>query len=164
MAAERTPTLRWREVERPPMDVVGPSIRTDNAAEADPELAKIPGLWDDVRSRDLAAEVSGTTDPGTLLAVLYAYESDYRGAYSEIVGVQVAGLTEVPEGLDGIAVPGGAYAEIEIEGPLPYALIAAWQQVWEAEDAGRLERAYEFDYEVHRDAGATLYLSLVAGA
>lgn len=145
------------------MNVIGHSIRTNNAAEADAEKAKIPGLWDHVRSESLEELVPGAIDPETLVAVLFAYESDYRGDYSELVGLQARTLAELPEGMAGLAVPSGSYAEIVIEGPMPYALIATWQQVWEAEDGGRLKRAYEFDYELHRDDVATLYLSVAPG-
>jgi predicted transcriptional regulator YdeE len=162
VSEERKP-LEWEVVERHPMNVIGHSIRTNNADEADPETAKIPGLWDLVRSQSLEELIPGAIDPETLVAVLSAYESDYRGDYSELVGHQARTLAELPEGMAGLAVASGSYAEIAVEGPLPYALIATWQQVWEAEDAGRLERAYEFDYELHRDGVATLYLSVVPG-
>jgi predicted transcriptional regulator YdeE len=161
VSAERKP-LEWQVAERPAMSVVGHSVRTTNADEADPGRARIPRLWDQVRADGLAAVVPDAVDPETLIAVLFGYESDYRGAYTELIGVEVASLTEVPNTMAGIAVPAGRYAEIAIEGPLPYALIAAWQQVWEAEDAGRLRRAYEFDYELHRNGAASLYLSLAA--
>lgn len=159
MNEEQEP-LEWEVVERPAMNVIGRSIRTNNTDEADAATAKIPGLWDQVRLERLAEVVPEPIDAETLVAVLSAYESDYRGEYSELVGLEARTLAEVPEGMAGLAVPAGDYAEIAIEGPMPYALIAAWQQVWEAEDAGELERAYEFDYELHREDAATLYLSV----
>lgn len=159
MNEERKP-LEWEVIERPAMNVVGRSIRTNNADEADPEKAKIPGLWDRVRSESLDEVIPGAIDAETLAAVLYAYESDYRGDYSELVGLQTRTLAELPEGMAGLAVPSGSYAEIAVDGPMPYALIATWQQVWEAEDTGKLKRAYEFDYELYREGIATLYLSV----
>jgi predicted transcriptional regulator YdeE len=161
--SEKRKTLEWKAVERPAMNVIGHSIRTNNADEADPEEAKIPDLWDQVRSESLDELVPGAIDPETLVAVLSAYESDYRGDYSELVGLQARTLADLPEGMAGLAVPSGSYAEIAVEGPMPYALIATWQQVWEAEEAGKLKRAYEFDYELHREGVATLYLSVTAG-
>jgi predicted transcriptional regulator YdeE len=152
--------LEWEVEERPEVMVIGRSVRTTNADEADAEKAKIPALWEQIRGEDLAKSVPNVSDPDLLVAVLSAYESDYKGGYSELVGVPVTTLAEVPEGMDGLSVPGGKYAEIEVDGPLPYALIATWQKVWEAEDAGELKRAYDFDYELHRENAATLYLSV----
>jgi predicted transcriptional regulator YdeE len=160
---EESGPFEWKVEERPELMVVGRAIRTTNEAEADPEKAKIPGLWEEIRGEDLGKKVPKISDPELLVAVLYSYKSDYRGEYSQLVGVPVTTLSEVPEGMNGLQVPAGSYAAIEVSGPMPYALIATWQQVWTAEDSGDLKRAYEFDYELHRGDSATLYLSVEPG-
>ncbi len=145
--------------QRPELMVIGRAVRTANADEADPGKAKIPGLWEQVQREALVKTVPNVADPGTLAAVYYSYESDSKGPFSLLLGAPVTTISEVPEGLNGLSVPAGEYAAVEVSGPMPEALIATWERVWAAEDAGDLTRSYEFDYELHRGDRATLYLS-----
>ena len=65
--------------------IVGISVRTNNAAEMEPEKAQIPKLWDNFYSGVLNTKVRGFPIYG-----LYTnYESDVNGEYTLLAGVEV---------------------------------------------------------------------------
>ncbi|GAA4200958.1 GyrI-like domain-containing protein [Microbispora amethystogenes] len=146
-------------VDRPETLVVGYVVRTTNAAEADPSLARLPALWARAGAPGAFAHVPGRVDEN-LYAVLTDYESDHNGAYTQIVGVAVRTAARLPEGMVAVRVPGVPSLMAEARGPLPGALIDAWQKVWKHTESGATPaRAFTTDLEIHHPGGVDLYVA-----
>jgi len=148
-------------VERPEMLVVGYAVRTSPAIEADPSRAQLPALWRRAGAPGAFAHVPARVDEN-LYAVLTDYESDHRGAYTQVVGIAVHTAARLPEGMVAVRVPGVPVMKLEARGPMPQALIDAWQQVWKHTESGASPaRAFTTDLEVHHPDGADLYIAIL---
>ncbi|MBB5083901.1 GyrI-like domain-containing protein [Nonomuraea endophytica] len=146
--------------ERAELLVVGYAVRTTNADEMDPSRAKLPAQWQRGGAPGAFAHVPGRTDEN-LYAVLTDYESDHHGAYTQILGVGVRTVPRLPEGMVAVRVPAGQSLTLAARGPMPQALIEAWQQVWKhTESGGSPARAFTTDLEIHHADGADLYLAI----
>src|SRR5262245_50215969 len=124
MEGRRWPMDEPEVVERPATRVVGLSIRTTNAAEADPATARIPDLWRRVLEDGVPERIPGRTHPGVLAAAYTAYDSDERGPYTLVVGVEVDADAAAPPGLAAVAVPAARCLRFAARGPMPAALVA----------------------------------------
>ncbi|GIF13707.1 GyrI-like domain-containing protein [Actinoplanes teichomyceticus] len=147
-------------VDRAEVLVAGYALRTTtNAAEADPATAGLPGLWRRALDPDAFTRVTGRLDD-RMYAVLTDYESDHRGAYTQVVGVAV-GDPGGAGGLTVVRVPAARCLLRTVRGPMPRALITAWQDIWRHTDAGaEPARAFTTDLEVHHAGGADIYLAV----
>ncbi len=146
-------------VDRPETLVVGYAVRTTNAAEADQARAQLPGLWGRAGAPGAFAHVPGRIDEN-LYAVLTDYESDHNGAYTQIVGVAVRTAARLPEGMVAVRVPGVPALLFEARGPMPGALLDAWQQVWKHTESGATPaRAFTTDLEIHHPGGVDLFVA-----
>ncbi|AQZ69846.1 transcriptional regulator, AraC family [[Actinomadura] parvosata subsp. kistnae] len=146
--------------ERAELLVVGFAVRTTNVDEMDPARAKLPVLWQRAGAPGAFAHVPGRVDEN-LYAVLTDYESDHHGAYTQIVGTAVRTVPRLPEGMVAVRVPGGQSLKLEVRGPLPQALVEAWQSVWKhTESGGTPPRAFTTDLEVHHPDGVDLYIAV----
>ncbi len=132
--------------------VGGISVHTTNASEQNPETAKIPAAWGQIRQR-------GYT--GQLAAVYTNYESDSTGAYTEIIGQVLQSENDLPNGDTLAKVPTGDYAKFRVEGAMPQIVMDAWSAVWQAEQNGTLQRAYTADFELYPSEGVVeLYIAV----
>ncbi|MFG1705999.1 GyrI-like domain-containing protein [Nonomuraea sp. M3C6] len=146
--------------DRAELVVVGFAVRTTNADELDPARAKLPTLWQRAGAPGAFAHVPGRADEN-LYAVLTDYESDHNGAYTQIVGIGVRTVPRLPEGMVAVRVPAAPSLKLEARGPMPQALVEAWQQVWKhTESGGTPSRAFTTDLEVHHPDGADLYIGV----
>ncbi|MEU8248800.1 GyrI-like domain-containing protein [Nonomuraea sp. NPDC048916] len=146
--------------DRDELTVVGFAVRTTNAEEADPVRARLPALWQRAGAPGAFAHVPGRIDEN-LYAVLTDYESDHHGAYTQIVGIGVRTVPRLPEGMVAVRVPAARTLRIEARGPMPQAVVEAWQQVWKhTESGGAPARAFTTDLEVHHPGGADLYIAV----
>ncbi|MFI7637642.1 GyrI-like domain-containing protein [Nonomuraea sp. NPDC049400] len=147
-------------IDRAELIVVGFAVRTTNADEMDPARAKLPALWQRAGAPGAFAHVPGRVDEN-LYAVLTDYESDHNGAYTQIVGTGVRTVPRLPEGMVAVRVPAGRSLKLEARGPMPQALLDAWQQVWKhTESGGTPSRAFTTDLEVHHPEGVDLYIAV----
>lgn len=146
--------------DREELTVVGFVVRTTNADELDPARAKLPGLWRRAGAPGAFAHVPGRIDEN-LYAVLTDYESDHHGAYTQIVGIGVRTAPRLPEGMVAVRVPAARALWVAARGPMPQAIVEAWQQVWKhTESGGTPPRAFTTDLEVHHPEGADLYVAV----
>ncbi|MEQ4720029.1 effector binding domain-containing protein [Nonomuraea sp. B19D2] len=147
-------------IERAELIVVGFAVRTTNADEMDPARAKLPALWQRAGAPGAFAHVPGRVDEN-LYAVLTDYESDHNGAYTQIVGTGVRTVPRLPEGMVAVRVPAARSLKLAARGPMPQALVDAWQQVWKhTESGGTPSRAFTTDLEVHHPEGVDLYIAV----
>lgn len=132
----------------PAFTVIGIAQRTTNQKEAGPG-GIIPRQWQKFFEQRIAEKI-----PNQAGGPLYALYTDYAhgrdAEYSFIIGVKVTQATVVPSGMVAKKVPGGHYAVITSDkGPLSKVVPQAWQRVYRLEDEGRLQRAYQTDFEVY---------------
>ncbi|RJL30350.1 GyrI-like domain-containing protein [Bailinhaonella thermotolerans] len=147
-------------LDRAEFFVVGYAVRTSNAAEADPARALLPALWGRASQPGAFAHVPGRMDEN-LYAVLTDYESDHRGAYTQIVGVAVTSPAAIPENLVAVRVPAARCLRLSARGPMPQALLDTWAEVWKhTESGGSPARSFTTDVEIHHEEGADLYLAI----
>ncbi|MEO3873009.1 effector binding domain-containing protein [Nonomuraea sp. B12E4] len=147
-------------IDRAELIVVGFAVRTTHADELDPERAKLPMLWQRAGAPGAFAHVPARLDEN-LYAVLTDYESDHNGAYTQIVGIGVRTVPRLPEGMVAVRVPAAQALLLQARGPMPQALIDAWQQAWKhSESGGTPARAFTTDLEVHHRDGVDLYIAV----
>lgn len=120
--------------------VTGISTRTQNSDEMNSATAKIPALWQEFRTSDLA-------NSPMIYGVYSAYSSDVNGFYTLTVGTPHKAENSNSET---IIIPSGNYLVFNNRGTMPAAVIHAWQEVWNY-FAGETEyqRQYGCDFEVY---------------
>jgi predicted transcriptional regulator YdeE len=133
------------------MKVIGSEVRTSYSLELDPVTAKIPGLWKRFFEDGLEEKIPHRMHPGSLLGVYTDYESDHTGAYSLIVSAEVSSLDSVPVGMIGLTIPASKYLVFPADGPIPDAIIQAWQNIWNYfSQSSEYRRAYTTDFEAYK--------------
>lgn len=131
---------------------MGLAIRTTNAAEANPSVSKIPGLWGRFTTERWSERLQTDAAFGPTIAVYSAYESDASGSYQLLVGRQVRNSHSVAPPLQIVSVPQASYLVFRCSGPLPQAVIDGWGEVWAYfARANAPQRAYSFDLERYPD-------------
>ncbi len=100
------------------------------------------------------------TIPNRLNDILYGlyinYEGDYQDPYTLIIGAQVSSIRSVPEGLMAYEIPAQTYAQFQVEGELPQALIAKWIEIWDTP----LERTYSADFERYDGGDISIFIGI----
>lgn len=125
--------------------IIGMAIRTTNEngqAANDIELLW-QKFWKDETIHQLEQKVSND-----IYAVYTNYETDFTGYYDTIIGYEVNTLTVVPEGLIGLVIEGGDYAEYVSKGKMPEAIFNTWLGIW-ADQEFNSRRSYKADFTVH---------------
>jgi len=85
-----------------------------------------------------------------IYAVYSDYASDHNGEYTFVIGAMVKNGTTPPAGMVATHIPAGQYAVMTSDkGPLPKVVPETWQAIWKMEEAGKLKRAYQADFEIY---------------
>ena len=134
-----------------PIQVVGFSVRTTNAAEAKGN-GEIPKLWNRFFQEHLGDKIPHRV--GQSMIVVYSdYASDQNGEYTYLLGAPVDSLEGTPKDLTVRTIPAGSYAVLTTPaGPPQQTLPAIWTKIWgmsEAELGGK--RSFIADYETYDD-------------
>ena len=149
--------MRPERVRRVEARVVGVQAQTSSLLEADPATAVLPALWRRFENDRVGDRIPNRAGTRTTFVVY----SDYQGGDGErrfrcLVGAEVAGGDEPPEGLAEVTVPGGDYLVFAARGAMPVALAATWARVAEFFEHAPLARAFTADLEVHYPAGSAV--------
>jgi predicted transcriptional regulator YdeE len=139
--------------ETPQRWIAGHAVRTTNEMEADPARAQLPALWQRVMA-DAALRDLVTRTGDEYYAVLLDYEHDEHGLYTQVVGVEVDDPDMVPATFIMTRRPSTTTRSYPFDGPMPQALLDAWQRVWDDTASGAIRRLYGVDIEVHRGPGS----------
>ena len=140
--------MRYTCVHQSAQQVIGVPLRTAYKTAA----KDIPPFWESFLSDRIAERIPGKKSDA-IMAVYTDYEKGKEGAYTLIIGLPVLSLTEIPDGMVGITIPEGKFAQIEVKGDIKTAIPAAWQSIWDDEKLEE-QRAYTFDYEVYDERAA----------
>lgn len=127
LTVEGNTTMETRMADRPAFQLIGhatrvPLIHNGPNPHIQAHIASMPGIEHE-RLKALS-----DTEPAGLLQVSADVDPDYTEG-SELTylhGVAVSDGTQVPEGLDAIDVPAGAWAVFRTAGPYPAALQSTW--------------------------------------
>jgi predicted transcriptional regulator YdeE len=155
-SASRRATVRPERVRRGGTQVVGIETRTTRQREADPATAAVPVLWRRFRQEALDSRIPNRAGTVTTCAVYTDYEGEHRGGYRCVVGAEVTGADEVPAGMVAVTVPAGEYLAFAARGPMPDALVAAWERISEFFERAPVRRAWTADLEVHYPTGSAV--------
>lgn len=127
--------------------VSGLSVRTTNAAEHNPETAKIGSMWGEFFGKGFTESIQGKRADSAVYGVYSAYESDASGHFDVMAGVAV---DEASADFQSVTIEAGDYLVFEAQGPLPDAVIATWGKVWTFfEENPQIQRRYATDFETY---------------
>lgn len=120
--------------------VTGFSVRTQNSDEFNEKTAKLPSLWQQFYSSELATNTR-------VFGVYSNYASDAHGLYTVTVGVEAS--PAAPQ-LSSVSIHSGSYLVFQGTGPMPTTVVEVWKQVW-AFFEGNKEHRRNFisDFEVY---------------
>jgi predicted transcriptional regulator YdeE len=129
-------------------NAVGIEVRTDNTLEMDPSKAKIPGLWGKFFQEGTPEKIPSKKPRSIPLGIYTDYETDHQGPYSLVAGVETTDLKSIPNGMRGLAIPGGKYLVFTATGQMPKALIETWMYIWSYfSKNSNYKRTYTTDFE-----------------
>tara|TARA_R110000850_G_scaffold264337_1_gene393404 strand:- start:47 stop:520 length:474 start_codon:yes stop_codon:yes gene_type:complete len=129
-------------VEIEPFNIIGISIRTTNEnGQASKEIAE---LWRKFMSENILTKIPNKVN-NDIYSLYTDYESDHTSHYTAILGCKVEYLKDIPNGMVGKSINGGAYAKTTAKGDLMQGLIVNhWSKIFEMQ----LDRVYDTDFEV----------------
>lgn len=128
--------------------VIGIAVRTSN--ENGQAAQDIPALWGKWMSENLIDQIPNRVDQ-ELYCIYTDYEKDYTRPYTTILGCKVSNLTQIPEGMVGLAIEEANYQKFIAHGNLlEGAVFNEWTKIWQVP----IDRAYIADFEVYGE-GAT---------
>jgi predicted transcriptional regulator YdeE len=137
--------MEIRQVYVAPFSVSGLKTRTCNSAEQTNETAKIGPMWGRFYSEQLFERIAPQQPASAVYGVYSGYESDASGAFDVTAGIAV---TTPAQGYETISVEEGQYLVFEGKGPMPDAVIDAWQRIWSYFAANpQIQRRYATDFE-----------------
>lgn len=130
------PTLKYVEG----FTVMGLSTQTQNTYEFNEKTAKLPSLWQQFYSSDLATNAN-------IFEVYSDYESDANGLYTVTVGVS-DDSERVEFGT--VKIQAGNYLVFHGVGPMPSTVIETWKQIWDYFEAkSNYQRSFISDFEAY---------------
>ena len=120
--------------------VTGLNVRTQNSDEFNEKTAKLPSLWQQFYSSDLA-------DNANIFEVYSDYESDANGLYTVTVGVtDDSKHTE----FSSVEIQAGNYLVFQGTGPMPSTVVETWKQIWDYfEIESEYQRSFISDFEAY---------------
>ena len=116
------------------------SIRTNNFID-EQVMEKIKTMWEEAY-RNIGQYKHN------IYGVYYDYESDYKGDYSLSVAIEDEfedSFVEIPTN--------NKYEIYKVDTTDEQGILNTWNEIWEQEEAGSLERAYSFDFEKYLPNG-----------
>jgi predicted transcriptional regulator YdeE len=125
--------------------VIGISVRTTNANGQSGKDLEV--LWGKFWGEEVLKKIPDKASDD-IYAVYTDYESDFRGAYTAIVGSQVTSLANIPPGFVGIEIDQARYERFVSRGRMPEAIFNTWLAIWANDDLNK-RRAYKADFTVH---------------
>lgn len=124
--------------------IIGISVHTTNKAnQSAQDLGK---LWEQFFINNILDKVSNKLN-NSIYAVYTDYKSDYTEEYTAIIGVSVAEIDQIPDGLIGREFPSESFQIFKAKGEMPNAVANSWSDIWKRDK--ELKRKYTYDFEVY---------------
>lgn len=132
--------------------VTGLSTRTQNCDEFNQETAKIPTLWHQFYTSDLAANTS-------IFSVYSNYDSGVNGHYTVTVG---SASDDARDQFSSTIIQAGNYLVFQNKGPMPDIVIELWKQIWSYfETHSEYQRNFISDFEAYSGSDqVTIYIGV----
>lgn len=132
--------------------VTGFTVKTQNSEEFNEETAKLPKLWQQFYSSNLATNT-------TIFGVYSDYESDANGHYTVTVGI--ANDNQRTES-SAVKIHPGNYLIFQGKGSMPLTVIETWKRVWDYFTAGSpYQRCFMTDFEAYSNSDeVTIYIGV----
>jgi predicted transcriptional regulator YdeE len=125
--------------------ITGLSTKTQNTDEFNEKTAKLPSLWQQFYSSDLAANAN-------IFEVYSDYESDANGFYTVTVGITDNSDRTGAE-LASVKIPTGNYLVFQGAGPMPATVVDTWKKIWDYfETESNYQRSFISDFEAYSDS------------
>lgn len=120
--------------------VTGFSVRTQNSDEFNEKTAKLPSLWQQFYTSELATNAN-------IFGVYSNYDSDANGPYTVTVGVK---SDHAQTQLSCVTIQASNYLVFQGIGPMPATVVETWKQVWEFfETNAEHQRNFISDFEAY---------------
>lgn len=124
--------------------IIGISIRTtnqNNKAQQD-----LGNLWGQFFAEAVFDKIPNKAS-NNILSIYTDYKSNYTEEYTTILGVPVATLEEIPNGLIGREFMPDTFQKYTAKGEMPQAVVNTWLDIWRKDS--ELNRKYSYDFEVY---------------
>lgn len=129
------------------MRFVGVSVRTRTVDETDAASARIPRLWQRFYEDAIAQQIPARQDEAVAYGVYFDYAGDRHSDYSVLAGCAVE-VSARRDGLHAVSAPHAEYLVFSANGPIPQAIVATWNRIWDYFDGTPpYRRAYTVDFE-----------------
>lgn len=116
------------------------TIRTNNFKDND-IIKKITNMWSETSS------LLKNSDK-VIYGLYYDYQSNYKGDYSLSIAIEENGKESSIEITDT-----SKYEIFKVDTEDENGILNAWNEIWDLEEKGLLERAYTYDYEKYYPNG-----------
>ena len=107
------------------IQIMGLSVRTNNANEMKADMAKIGTLHGTFNQQVEVDYENGAN----LYGLYYDYESDHAGDFSVLVGAEEGALKTTAH-LEGVTIPANKYLIFSGTGEMPQVVIDVWDDIW----------------------------------
>ncbi len=135
--------------------VTGLSTQTQNSNEFNEKTARLPSLWQQFYSSNLA-------DNANLFEVYSDYESDANGLYTVTLGITDNSDHTGAEFVS-VKIPAGNYLVFQGEGPMPSTVVETWKQIWDYFNVkSNYQRSFISDFEAYIGADkVAIYIGII---
>jgi len=126
-------------------NIIGISIRTTNEnGQASKDIETIWGkFWDEKIVEQIPNKLNEN-----IFAVYTDYETDFKGAYTTIIGLAVSSLENIPKDFVGITIKKATYRKFVSKGKMPEAVVKTWMEILGNHKLNQT-RAYRVDFTIH---------------
>jgi predicted transcriptional regulator YdeE len=101
-------------------------------------------LWQKFEKDLIAEKIPGKLSDEKY-AVYFEYEGDHTKPFSYFIGCRVNNDASAPPDMTILTVPAGNFTRMIAKGKMPDCVANAWKDIWNS----KIERAYQFDYEIY---------------
>ena len=128
------------------LKIIGIATQTsNNDGQAIEDLGK---LWAQFFGDNIITKIPNAIS-SNIYSVYTDYETDFRGKYTTIIGLEVSTLDEIPEGLIGREFQPQIFKKYIAKGELHEAVGKTWAEIWNDDEI--LNRTYIYDYELYTE-------------
>ncbi len=143
-------------VDRPETLIAGTVLRSPALAVEGPRRARVVEAWERLSARPEL--------PGPTATAYVDFAPEINSYLTHLVGYECKTVDDMQTGDVLGRIPAGRYARFVGRGEnLGDTIVTLWRQIWDAEAAGTIERAYTGDCENYPDKNTVeIYVSLAA--